>query len=68
MKALDDYFLMVVLTLLLNRAHVFANFVFNLNRERVKADLTLHYQRQLLLKQEDFQIQICKTKPKGLGT
>ena len=34
MKALDEYFLMVVLTLLLNRVHVFANFIrFNLNRE-----------------------------------
>ena len=26
MKALDEYFLMVVLTLLLNRVHVFVNF------------------------------------------
>ena len=26
MKALDEYFLMVVFTLLLNRVHVFANF------------------------------------------
>ena len=33
MKALDEYFLMVVFTLLLNRVHVFANFIFNLNRE-----------------------------------
>ena len=33
MKALDEYFLMVVLTLLLNRVHVFANFMFHLNRE-----------------------------------
>ena len=31
MKALDVYFLMVVFTLLLNRVHVFANFMFNLN-------------------------------------
>ena len=27
MKVLDEYFLMVVFTLLLNRVHVFANFV-----------------------------------------
>ena len=33
MKALDEYFLMVVFSLLLNRLHVFANFIFNLNRE-----------------------------------
>ena len=33
MKALDEYFLMVVLMLLLNRVHVFANFMFHLNRE-----------------------------------
>ena len=33
MKVLDEYFLMVVFTLLLNRVHVFANFMFNLNRE-----------------------------------
>ena len=33
MKALDEYFLMVVFTLLLNRVHVFANFMSNLNRE-----------------------------------
>ena len=31
MKAHNDYFLMVVSTLLLNRVHVFANFMFNLN-------------------------------------
>ena len=30
MKALDEYFLMV---LLLNTVHVFANFMFNLNKE-----------------------------------
>ena len=28
MKALDEYFLMVVSTLLLNAVHVFANFIF----------------------------------------
>ena len=33
MKALDEYFLMVVFTLLLNKVHVFANFMFNLDRE-----------------------------------
>ena len=33
MKALDEYFLMVVFTLLLNRVHIFAVVVFNLNRE-----------------------------------
>ena len=32
MKALDEYFLMVVFTLLQNRIHVFADFMFNLNR------------------------------------
>ena len=33
MKALDEYFLMVVFTLLLNEVHVFAIFMFNLDRE-----------------------------------
>ena len=33
MKALDEYFLMVVFPLLLNRVHVFAIFMFNLDRE-----------------------------------
>ena len=33
MKALGEYFLMVVFTLLLNRVHVFAIFMFNLNTE-----------------------------------
>ena len=32
MKALDEYFLMVVFIWLLNRVHVFAIFVFNLDR------------------------------------
>ena len=32
-KALDEYFLMVVFTLLLNTVQVFANFMFHLNRE-----------------------------------
>ena len=34
MKALDEYFLMVVFTLLLSRGHVLAIFMFNLDRER----------------------------------
>ena len=34
MKALDEYFLMVMFTLLLNRVHVFANFIFG--SEKVK--------------------------------
>ena len=33
MKALDEYFLMVLFTLLLNRVHVFADFMLNLGRE-----------------------------------
>ena len=33
MKALDEYFLMVVFTLLLNTVHVFSIFMFNLDRE-----------------------------------
>ena len=33
MKALDEYFLMVVFMLLLNRVHILANFMFNLDRE-----------------------------------
>ena len=32
MKALDEYILIVVFTLLLNRLHLFANFMLNLNR------------------------------------
>ena len=32
MKALDEYFLMVVFTLLVNGVRVFANFMFHLNR------------------------------------
>ena len=35
MKALDEYFLMVVFTLLLNRLHVFVIFVLNLDSERL---------------------------------
>ena len=34
MKALDGYFLMAVFTLLQNRVHVFAIFMFNLKREK----------------------------------
>ena len=33
MKALDEHSLMAVFPLLLNRVHVFANFMFNLDRE-----------------------------------
>ena len=33
MNALDEYILMLVFTLLLNRVHVFGNFVFNLKEE-----------------------------------
>ena len=33
MKALNEFFLMVVLTLLLNKIHVFVNFLFHLKRE-----------------------------------
>ena len=33
MKALDEYFLMVVFTLLLNTVHVFAIFLLTLDRE-----------------------------------
>ena len=33
MKALDEYFLVVVFTLLLNRVNVFAIFMFNSDRE-----------------------------------
>ena len=33
MKPLHEYFLMVVFRLLLNKVHVFTNFMFNLNRE-----------------------------------
>ena len=33
MKALHEYFIMVVVMLLLNRVYVFANFMFNLNTE-----------------------------------
>ena len=33
MKALNEYFLMVVFTLLLSRVPVFANFMLELNRE-----------------------------------
>ena len=32
MKAVDEYFLIVVFALFLDRVHVFANFVFNMNR------------------------------------
>ena len=40
MKALDEYFLMVVFTLLLNRDHVFAIFMFKLDRNKAVKGLT----------------------------
>ena len=43
MKALDEYFLMVVFTLLLNRVHVFAIFMFNLDREDSYLFLASHH-------------------------
>ena len=47
MKALDEiqYFLMEVFTLLLNRVHVVAEFVFNLGRELNPS----HYEKNLVL-------------------
>ena len=56
MKALDEYFPMVVFTLLLNRVHVFANFMFNLNREitAVKVLSQIRFQGELLLLQFRF--------------
>ena len=33
MKALSEYFLMVVFILLMNRVHVFTIYIFNFNRE-----------------------------------
>ena len=42
MKALDEYILMVVFMLLLNRVHVFANVMFNLEKhgsEKVNCDV-----------------------------
>ena len=33
MKALNEYFLLVMFTLLLNGVHVLANFMLNMNRE-----------------------------------
>ena len=33
MKALNEFFLMVVFTLFLDKVHVFANFTFNLDGE-----------------------------------
>ena len=44
MKALDEYFPMVVFTLLLNRVHIFAIFMFNLKlgSERVNNTTVKH--------------------------
>ena len=37
MKALDEYFLMVVFTLLLNKLHVFAIYIFSFERKNMAA-------------------------------
>ena len=37
-KALNEYFLMVVFMLLLKGVHVFANFMFNLNRQKLQEE------------------------------
>ena len=55
MKALDDYFLLVVFTLLLNSGHVFLIFMFSLDREswqwkgdeRYLGDAVLVYRSEL---------------------
>ena len=47
MKSLDEYFLMVVFTLLLNRVHIFANFKFEQRNMAVKVKVpqcTAHIQ------------------------
>ena len=38
MKALDEYFLIVVFKLLLNRVHGFANFMLNLKAEKRESE------------------------------
>ena len=43
MKALDEYFLMAVFTLLLNSVHVFANFMFNVDRNTWQQRVKVHY-------------------------
>ena len=62
MKALDEYFLMVVSTLLLNKVYVFANFMLNfesetwqwkgqcianINRHGIYGDVYLYQERNL---------------------
>ena len=51
MKALNEYFLLVVFTLFLNRLFVFAIFMFNLDkkhgRERVKSFSKVNNRKQL---------------------
>ena len=49
MKALDEYFLMVVFTLLLNRVHVSAPFMFNFNRETRQWNFQITFKRFRLL-------------------
>ena len=48
MKALDEYFLMEVFMLLLNKFYVFANFMFNLNRETLKPKGLIHNKKHPL--------------------
>ena len=51
MKVLNEYFLMVMFTVLLNAVHVFANVSFNLNRETWQLKLiNMHtsFTRQLI--------------------
>ena len=48
MKALDEYFLMEVFMLLLNKFYVFANFMFNLNRETLKLKGLIHNKKHPL--------------------
>ena len=53
MKALSEYFLLVVFTLLLNRLHVFANFIFNLDRETCQG-------KRLIVKHSPFRVWVGK--------
>ena len=53
MKALDEYFLMVVFTLLLNRVHVFASFMFS---EQLLRNLILNF------KDKGYKLEYCKIK------
>ena len=47
MKALDEYFLMVVFPLLLNRVYVSANIIFNFNRKRFSAKIKYNIGRNM---------------------